>query len=238
MAETPSASAAPMRTRLEWIVATIVIAAIAAVLPHVSWRQSRGPAAPMSSAPVVGMPGAPTTSADGLARRISEMEKRLQESPHDNGAAVLLADALLRQARVTGDGRLPARAGSLLTAVLKDTPGHYEALRLIGAVYLAQHRFHDAREAGRRARDLRPGDAWNYGVIGDASIELGEYEAAFAAFDHMVSIRPSAGAYARVAYARELQGNLRRRPPRDADGGRGNQRTRSGGARMVWSADR
>ncbi len=162
----------------------------------------------MSSAPVVGMPGAPRTSADGLAQRISEMEKRLQESPHDNSAAVLLADALLRQARVTGDGRLPARAGSLLAAVLKDTPGHYEALRRIGAVYLAQHRFHDAREAGRRARDLRPGDAWNYGVIGDASIELGEYEAGFAAFDHMVSIRPGAGAYARVAYARELQGNL------------------------------
>ena len=95
-----------------------------------------GPAAPMSSAPVVGMPGAPTTSAEGLAQRISEMEKRLQESPQDNGAAVLLADALLRQARVTGDGRLPARAGSLLTSVLKDTPGHYEALRLLGAVYL------------------------------------------------------------------------------------------------------
>ena len=30
-------------------------------------------------------------------------------------------------------------------------------------------------------------------MIGDASIELGEYEAAFAAFDHMVSIRPGAG---------------------------------------------
>ena len=64
------------------------------------------------------------------------------------------------------------------------------------------------QDVGRRARDLRPGDAWNYGVIGDASIELGEYEAAFAAFDHMVSIRPGAAAYARVAYARELQGNL------------------------------
>jgi tetratricopeptide (TPR) repeat protein len=154
------------------------------------------------------MPGAPTTTAEGLAQRISEMEQRLQERPQDNGAAVLLADALLRQARVTGDGRLPARAGNLLTAVLKDTPGHYDALRMLGAVYLAQHRFRDAQRVGLRARDLRPNDAWNYGVIGDASIELGEYEDAFEAFDTMVRMRPSAAAYARVAYARELQGNL------------------------------
>ena len=208
MAETDSATAVSMRTRVEWVVVPIVIAAIAAILPHVSRRESANPADLTSSGPVVGMPGAPTTSAEGLAQRISEMEKRLRESPHDNGAAVLLADALLRQARVTGDGRLPARAGSLLTSVLKDTPGHYGALRMLAAVYLSQHRFHDAQDVGRRARDLRPGDAWNYGVIGDASIELGEYEAAFAAFDHMVSIRPSAAAYARVAYARELQGNL------------------------------
>jgi tetratricopeptide (TPR) repeat protein len=208
MAETESRSAASMRTRLEWIVITIVVAAIAAVVPHVSWHATRNPTEPMSIAPAVGMPGAPTTSAEGLAQRIGEMEKRLQERPRDNGAAVLLADALLRQARVTGDGRLPARAGSLLTSVLKDTPGHYDALRMLGAVYLAQHRFHDARQAGRRARDLRPSDAWNYGVIGDASIELGEYEDAFEAFETMVRMRPSAAAYARVAYARELQGNL------------------------------
>ena len=208
MAETEFTPGASVRTRLEWIVVTIAIAAIAAILPHVSWRESANPAGLMSSAPVVGMPGAPTTSAEGLAQRITEMEERLRESPHDNSAAVLLADALLRQARVTGDGRQPARAGSLLTSVLKNTPGHYEALRMLGAVYLSQHRFHDAQEIGRRARDLRPGDAWNYGVIGDASIELGEYEAAFSAFDRMVSMRPSAAAYARVAYARELQGNL------------------------------
>ena len=45
--------------------------------------------------------------ADGLRQRISEMENRLQDRPQDAGAAVLLADALLRQSRVTGDGRLP-----------------------------------------------------------------------------------------------------------------------------------
>ena len=62
-----------------------------------------------SIAPAVGMPGAPPTSAEGLRQRISEMENRLQERPHDTGAAVLLADALLRQARVTGDRQAAGR---------------------------------------------------------------------------------------------------------------------------------
>ncbi len=208
MGETNSRSAASLRTRVQWTVVTILVGAVAAVIPHVNWHGTRDQAEPMSIAPAVGMPGAPTTSAEGLAQRIREMEVRLGERPQDNGAAVLLADALLRQSRVTGDGRLPARAGSLLTSVLKDTPGHYDALRMLGAVYLSQHRFRDARDVGRRARDLRPSDAWNYGVIGDASIELGEYEDAFEAFDNMVKMRPGAAAYARVAYARELQGNL------------------------------
>ena len=194
--------------RVEWIIAAVVIGVAAAVVPHLIGRDARQTVEPGSVAPVVGMPGAPQTSAEGLRQRISEMERRLEERPQDAGAAVLLADALLRQARVTGDGRLSGRAGSLLTSVLKDTPGHYDALRLLGATYLSQHRFREALDAGRRARDLRPDDAWNYGVLGDAWIELGEYEDAFGAFDKMVTLRPSAAAYARVAYARELQGNV------------------------------
>jgi tetratricopeptide (TPR) repeat protein len=163
---------------------------------------------PISIEPAVGMPGAPPTSAAGLRQRVSDMEKRLAKEPNDHAAAALLADVLLRQARVTGDGRLSGRAERLLTSVLKDAPGHYDALRLLSASQLSQHRFREALQVARRARDLRPEDAWNYGVIGDALIELGEYDEAFESFDKMMSLRPSAAAYARVAYARELQGNL------------------------------
>ncbi len=53
-----------------------------------------------------------------------------------------------------------------------------------------------------------PDDEWNDGVIGDAHLELGEYDEAFAAFDRMMARRLSAAAYARVSYARELQGDL------------------------------
>jgi tetratricopeptide (TPR) repeat protein len=197
-----------MKTHPGWIAAAMLVAIAAAVAPHLTSGSTRYRDEPVTIAPAIGMPGAPPTSPDGLQRRIAETEARLREQPHDAGAAVLLADALLRRARATVDSRAAGRARDVLKAVLQEHPGQYDALRMVGAIDLSLHRFRDALDEARRARDLRPDEAWNYGVMGDALIELGDYDEAFQAFDTMAARRPGAGAYARVAYARELQGNL------------------------------
>ena len=199
---------AEARSRFALLVATVVIAVVAAVVRNVGWHPSAESAEAMTRAPALGMPGAPPSSAEGLRHRIADMENRLRERPHDTGEAVLLADALLRQGRVTGDGRPAARAAGMLEAALEAHPGSYDVLRMLGGIYLSQHRFRDALEVGRRARDLQPHDAWNYGVVADALIELGEYDGAFETIDTMTAMRPNAAAYARVSYARELRGDL------------------------------
>ena len=59
---------------------------------------------------------------------------------------------------------------------------------------------------------IAPYSALHYGVIGDAMIELGRYEGAFAAFDRMVELRPSSSAYAglvRTGAARQAAGRRR-----------------------------
>ena len=155
---------------------------------------------------VAAEPGA--TSRDQLSRTIETMQARLSANAADSRAAVTLADALLRQARVTGNAGLASRAEAALDAVLAAAPNDYAALRERAAVYLSAHRFRDALRAAERARDIQPLDAWNYGAIGDAHLELGEYDQAFAAFDRMATLKPNAAAYARVSYARELQGDL------------------------------
>jgi tetratricopeptide (TPR) repeat protein len=171
-------------------------------------REEAGARRASPSMPALGAPGAPAVSREGLERRVADMEGRLARQPDDIGAAVLLADALLRQARVTGNSGLAFRAGALLKNALREAPAHYGANQMLGAVYLSQHRFREAIEVGERSRAARPYDPVNDGMIGDAHLELGEYEEAFDAFDRMMQLRPSAAAYARVAYARELQGNL------------------------------
>ncbi len=153
-------------------------------------------------------PEASSTSREALANTVAAMEAVLSRTPTDSVAAVRLADALLRQARVLNHAGLPLRAEAALDRVIDNSPSDYNARRMRATVYLAQHRFREAILEAGRCRALRGDDAWLDGIAGDASLELGDYANAFAAFDRMVTARPDGPAYARVSYARELQGDL------------------------------
>ena len=187
------------------LVAIVIVAALVALIVRANrhdGRFAREGARPVES------PAAVTLSRDGLQRTIERQRTELRRNPVNARAAVGLADALLRQARVSGNAGLALEAERALKQVLHDEPLEYEARRMLGAVYLSQHRFREAILEGERARDQRPSDDWNYGVIGDGHLELGEYDQAFTAFQRMMDLRPTAGAYARAAYALELQGKL------------------------------
>ena len=138
---------------------------------------------------------------------ISMRGERVDAAPASADASTL-ADALLRRARVESDASHALEAERLVRGALDRDPGDYNATRMLAVVLLAQHRFSDALPVAERARAMRPDDAWNDGTSGDAWLELGEYDKAFAAFERMVNRRPNAASYARVSYARELQGDL------------------------------
>jgi tetratricopeptide (TPR) repeat protein len=55
---------------------------------------------------------------------------------------------------------------------------------------------------------MGPQNADAFGVVGDALLELGRYEEAFATFQTMIDTRPDLTSYARVSYARELLGDI------------------------------
>jgi tetratricopeptide (TPR) repeat protein len=186
-------------------VALALIAGVLALIVRANHHQDR-PA--RNDLGLMGVSGVPATSREGLQQAVDAAQRRLRQHPTDASAAVALADALLRQARVSGNAGLALVAEQALTPVLRDEPLEYEARRMLGAVYLSQHRFRDAIREAERARDQRPRDDWNYGVMGDGHLELGEYDEAFAAFQRMMDLRPTAGAYARAAYAFELRGHL------------------------------
>jgi len=157
--------------------------------------------------PLLGSGQVSTSRAD-LERTIATMRQRVATAPDDAPAAVTLADALLRQTRVSGNAGLAREAEAVLLGVLKHDGDRYDARRMLAATYLSQHRFADALREAERCRTIRADDVWVWGVIGDAHIERGEYNSAFDAFDRMAAIKPTAAAYARVSYARELQGDL------------------------------
>ena len=191
-----------------YLAPSLIIAAVFMMVAYANWRDAARSRERHTVARPLGTPGAPATSREALDRRINDMEARLAKKPDDAGAALALADALLRQTRVSGNAGLAVRAEQALKGALAEDPADYDANRMLGALYLSQHRFREAIKIGERNRNARPYDPVNYGVIGDGHLELGEYTEAFDAFDRMMTLRPSAAAYARVAYARELQGDL------------------------------
>jgi tetratricopeptide (TPR) repeat protein len=149
-----------------------------------------------------------STSRAELDATIASNRQKVVANPGDGAAAVQLADALMRAARVKGDASLAIEAEHVLRATLQHSSSDYLARRMLSVVYLSQHRFAEALTEAKAAQALRPKDAWNYAIAGDALLELGRYEEAFDSFDQVMEHRPDAGAYARVAYARELQGDL------------------------------
>jgi tetratricopeptide (TPR) repeat protein len=188
--------------------AVLALAGVTLVIALVYARTPRQ--ADASSAPSMAIGDSPewTTSRESLESIVVRTRARVGADPGDGEAAVLLADALIRSARVAGDASLAIEAERVVRSTLSHAPADYGARRMLGVVLLAQHRFADARDAAEEARQVRPADAWNYAVLGDALLELGRYEEAFAAFDEMNRRRPDPAGYARVAYARELQGDI------------------------------
>ena len=148
-------------------------------------------------------PGAGGISAGGVAR----LEEQVRMQPADAGLLVQLGLAYQLRWRETADASFLPRSETALRRALRIRPSEPNAVLGLGSLALIRHEFRDALRYGRTAERLLPGSARPYGVMGDAFVELGRYPEAFAAFERMVSLRPSLASYARVAYARELTGD-------------------------------
>jgi tetratricopeptide (TPR) repeat protein len=123
--------------------------------------------------------------------------------------ALEAATELQLRVRATGDPALYPELEAALRAAAELDRASAAPLRGLAALAASRHRFAESLRLAEAARDLEPQVAAVYGLIGDASLELGRYGRAFAAFDRLAALKPSAGSYARTSYARELRGDLR-----------------------------
>lgn len=109
--------------------------------------------------------------------------------------------------RETADPSLYPRAEQAFGEALKRDPRQLDALAGQGSLALSRHKFADALRFGQAAHDINPNRAELYGIIGDAQIELGQYDAALDTIQKMVDTRPALNSYSRASYLRELQGD-------------------------------
>jgi tetratricopeptide (TPR) repeat protein len=138
---------------------------------------------------------------------VAGLEAQVRSRPGDAGLLTQLGFAYQVRWRETADPSYLPRSEAALRGALRIRAQEPNAVLGLGSLALIRHDFRKALAYGRRARLLLPGSSRPYGVIGDALVELGRYDAAFAAFQRMVTLRPGLSSYARVAYARELSGD-------------------------------
>jgi tetratricopeptide (TPR) repeat protein len=153
--------------------------------------------------------GSPVISGGSLQQLIGQLQDRLRVVPEDWRSFASLGLAYVQQARITADpSYYPKAEGSLQRSLELQPAENFESLMGLGVLALARHDFPAALSYGEEARDLNPYNGPVYGVIGDALLEMGRYDQAFQAFQDMVDRRPDLSSYARVSYARELQGDV------------------------------
>lgn len=139
---------------------------------------------------------------------VLRLQAEARARPNQPRTLALLGLAYTQRARETGDASFYTGAEQALERSLQLEPKRFDALLGLGSVALSRHRFAEALEWGHKAERAAQRSQAPLGVIGDALLELGRYPEAFATFDRMVARKPSVSSYSRVAYARELRGDL------------------------------
>ena len=130
-----------------------------------------------------------------------------QRKPKDLAAESELAGAYLQKLRENGDGGYLDRASALVNQMLTQDPGNYEAMRFQNEIDLQKHDFKAVEDRARDLLRFEPSDAGAWGNLGDASMELGKYEAAGQAYAKMFAIRPGLASYNRIAWFRFVTGD-------------------------------
>ena len=140
-------------------------------------------------------------------RSIPMMEERLKEEPNSPKWNAALGQSYLQRARESGDPSFYSKAEALFERALAVNPKSMEAMLGKATLSMARHDFRKARALAETAIALNPDVVATYGVLTDALVEIGDYDAAVKALEQMVRRKPNLSSYSRVSYVRELMGD-------------------------------
>ena len=141
-------------------------------------------------------------------QRIAAYSKAVAAQPGSSHLQNLLALSYIQKMRETVDFSYLDRASTLIEGVLTRDPGNYEALRLRSEIDMERHEFARVAEYSEEMTHFAPDDPASWGTLGDASMELGRYDVAGAAYAKMLSLRPDLASYNRMAWYNFVNGRV------------------------------
>lgn len=176
-----------MKYRLQWLLFLIL-----PILAN-GCRTTSGPVANANAAPTPAPVPAAPMPANADANRMTAvrfLEKRIRENPDDFVAYNKLTGYYLQLQRETGNVQYLELAERAAQSSLAVIPAAQNKGGLAGQIQVAYaaHRFTEARDLARQLTALEPDKPFAYQSLGDALLELGEYEEADKAFQQAEQI--------------------------------------------------
>lgn len=138
----------------------------------------------------------------------ANLKMAIQENPDDVKSMLALSSLYIQEARVTGNYiYYDMAAMQQVNNVLSKDDKNFQALTYKALIYISQHHFADGLAIAEKAKSINPYNAFIYGILVDANVEMGNYKKAVEYSDSMVSIRPDLRSYSRISYLREIHGD-------------------------------
>ncbi len=139
---------------------------------------------------------------------IRTAQRAARANPRRTRPLLDLAQAFIRKARERADPAWYEQANDAVTRALRIDRDDAIALQLQAHLLMQDHRFRDALAAAQRIIAHHPNNSATYGILGDAEMELGHYEAAEQAYQRMANMRPNLASYTRASWMRWLLGDI------------------------------
>ncbi len=140
--------------------------------------------------------------------KVVELKQKITQKPEDLKLRLQAATIFIAEQRITGEHHFYYTAiEKILNGVLTLDAKNFEAKVYMASLRMSQHQFVEAKKIAEEALAINPSNAYVYGILVDANVELGNYAEAVTVSDKMQALKPSLESYARASYLREIYGD-------------------------------
>ena len=195
----------------------LIVCLVAALAAELTWKHVEARSRPLSVTPA---PPSTELTAEQIFAAIpapagnSETGKVLaaalgkaRKTPRAAAAWVNLGDALAQVLRESANLKYYDLAEMAYRHTLQLNSRSADAMTGMAWVTGGRHLFDQSIEWANRALAIDPGNIAAHGIIGDAALELGDYDKAFSEYQKMMDLRPDLSSWSRGAYLLWVTGN-------------------------------